>query len=292
MDSEDENSDNEILKNSWKPKDKLIDSNVSDKIVAKGKNPEQGIEKGLPLSSPLPSDSAAGKGGLGSNTHVRMSMTTKQKAAELIKSIYLAEGISNEITNYEKEIEESIVKLKKQGDILSFSKNSITMENIKQLMVQEAAIKMSLKALSDVYEISANNRYQLILRRVIDLKLSDENENKLKINEGLENISKARTKFASDVDLINSKKESPEGQIKVFYTALNLQKNVIDKELNKLDSIILKELKQSDCCAFKNEVSKDLVKKLNDYNKANRNFNLEYNIVKRHLSDIIDRKKS
>lgn len=221
-----------------------------------------------------------------------MSMTTKQKAAELIKSIYLAEGISNEITNYEKEISESIAKLKKQGDILSFSKNSITMENIKQLMVQEAAIKMSLKALSDVYEISANNRYQLILRRVIDLKLSDENENKLKINEGLENISKARTKFASDVDLINSKKESPEGQIKVFYTALNLQKNVIDKELNKLDSIILKELKQSDCCAFKNEVSKDLVKKLNDYNKANRNFNLEYNIVKRHLSDIIDRKKS
>jgi len=301
LDSDDENARDKIVDKGKKP----------EQQIDKGKKPEWRIDKGLPFASTsaagnsfastsmadnhLASDSAAGIPGLGRNTNVKLSMSTKEKADVLLKSIYLAEGIKNELVDYEEAFNEYIRKLKKQADIILESKDHINMNYIKNdndIKAFEYAIKMSLTALSLVYEKAGENRSLFLMRRVVDLKLSNEDENKLKIENSKEIIKKARAKFLSDLDLINPNKEFPVGQIKTFYASMNLQKNIIDKELNKLDSIILKELKQCDCCAFKNDLSRDLVKKLNDYNKANKNFNIEYNIVKRHLSDVINRRNN
>jgi len=291
LDSEDENSEDKELKNSWKGKgkDKLTDSNVNQKIADKGKIPEQAIEKVLPSASA--SDSASGKAGLGSNTHIKMSMSTNEKIAHIVKASYLADHIFAEIRGHEHDLWSLEEFLEGQDEILSSKKRDIDIENLDAW--GETVLKLALKTQNKTYELYSKCRYEWIQRRVVDLNLPDGNENKLKISNGLEKIRARQAKFSDDVNLIKAKQESAKWKIKSNYVALNAQKNLVDKELNKLDSVILKELKQSDCCTLScYESSKNLVKKLNDYNQANQDFNTKYNYVKQHLGDIIHKKKS
>jgi uncharacterized FlgJ-related protein len=79
-------------------------------------------------------------------------------------------------------------------------------------------------------------------------------------------------------------------QAKVYYAALNEQRNSTNKELNKAEEIILKDLKASPFCTIDHEDCKNLVKTIKDYSKARIEFNTQDNNLKKKLGEVINKK--
>lgn len=117
-----------------------------------------------------------------------------------------------------------------------------------------------------------------------------EPQNKILVYEAIAKIHLARDKYNAALEPITSHSD-PSVQIKIFYAALNEQRNLMNKEFNKADDIIYKDLKKSPFCTGDHEDSKTLVRTLTDYTKAKIEFNKNDSNLKKKIGELIQKKK-
>lgn len=116
-----------------------------------------------------------------------------------------------------------------------------------------------------------------------------EPENKTKVMDAITNMQTAREKYLSAVAGVGNHQD-PATQAKVYYAALNEQRNFVNKELNKANDIVLKDLKASPFCTTDHEDCKNLVKALKEYSNAKKEFNIEDSKLKKKLGEIINKR--
>jgi hypothetical protein len=103
-------------------------------------------------------------------------------------------------------------------------------------------------------------------------------------------LEKARQKYLSAIEAV-AKHEDGTTQAKVYYAALNEQRNSMNKELNKVDDIVLKDLKTSPFCKLDHDDCRNLVKTLKDYSNAKKEFITQDGNLRRKLGEVINKEK-
>ena len=98
----------------------------------------------------------------------------------------------------------------------------------------------------------------------------------------------AREKYLSAVAGVGSHR-NPSTQAKVYYAALNKQRNFVNKQLNKANDIILKDLKANPFCTTDHEDCKNLVRALKDYSNAKKEFNIQDSKLRKKLGEITNK---
>jgi hypothetical protein len=262
LDSEDEDSVDETLKNSRKGKDKLTDSNISNKIMDKGNNPEQITTKKDSLSS---------------------GDEIKNQREALIDFMAKHSVAAHEIDEDTKSYIATMLSLGK--DVKMFSTLEIDKRNLNDSIDAENLFVPLLKHHGTMYSSHQTSRLAWIKSRVINLQP----ENKIKVNEAITNMQIAREKYLSAISKLG-KHENTATQAKVYYAALNEQRNSVNKELNKADDIILKDLKASPFCTIDDKYCKDLVRTLKDYSNAKKEFNIQDSNLKKKIGEVINKR--
>ncbi len=262
LDSEDEDSVDETLKNSRKGKDKLTDSNISNKTMDKGNNPEQVTTKKDSLSS---------------------GDEIKNQREALIDFMAKYSVAAHEIDEDTKNYIASMLSLGK--DVKMFSTLEIDKRNLNDSNDAENLFVPLLKHHGTMYSSHQTSRLAWIKSRTINLQP----ENKIKVNEAITNMQIAREKYLSAISNIG-RHENTATQAKVYYAALNEQRNSINKELNKADDIILKDLKASPFCTIDDKYCKDLVRTLKDYSNAKKEFNIQDSNLKKKIGEVINKR--
>lgn len=262
LDSEDEDSVDETLKNSRKGKDKLTDSNISNKIMDKGNNPEQITTKKDSLSS---------------------GDEIKNQREALIDFMAKHSVAAHEIDEDTKSYIATMLSLGK--DVKMFSTLEIDKRNLNDSIDAENLFVPLLKHHGTMYSSHQTSRLAWIKSRAINLQP----ENKIKVNEAITNMQIAREKYLSAISKLG-KHENTATQAKVYYAALNEQRNSVNKELNKADDIILKDLKASPFCTIDDKYCKDLVRTLKDYSNAKKEFNIQDSNLKKKIGEVINKR--
>lgn len=262
LDSEDEDSVDDTLKNSRKGKDKLTDSNISNKTMDKGNNPEQVTTKKDSLSS---------------------GDEIKNQREALIDFLAKHSIAAHEIDEDTKSYIATMLSLGK--DVKMFSTLEIDKRNLNDSNDAENLFVPLLKHHGIMYSSHQTSRLAWIKSRTINLQP----ENKFKVNEAITNMQIAREKYLSAISNIG-RHENTATQAKVYYAALNEQRNSVNKELNKADDIILKDLKASPFCTIDDKYCKDLVRTLKDYSNAKKEFNIQDSNLKKKIGEVINKR--
>jgi hypothetical protein len=116
-----------------------------------------------------------------------------------------------------------------------------------------------------------------------------EPENKTKVLEVKAKMEVARKKYLDVIGELDKYKDTTT-QVKVYFAALNEQRNSVFKEFNKADDIIIKDLKASPFCRIDHDDCKNLVTTLKEYSNAKREFITQDSILKSKISEVINRK--
>lgn len=260
LDSGDEDSGNEGLKSSRK--EKLTDSN-NNKAIDKGKSLEQIISKQeLPI------------------TFEGRTIETKKELSDFMAVIMT---VAYEISLDTKNASNSLLKL---GDSLkSLGVFEFEKLNIHNPVDVEAFFIKFFQEHGKTYNNAQMTRSIWIKARSLNLLP----ENRVEIENHLKNLEAIKEKYISKISGLGNHQD-PTTQVKLFYSALNEKRNLINKELNKADDIIFKDLKKSAFCTLSNEDSKNLVKTLRDYTNAKYEFNTQDNKLKKRLGEVINKK--
>lgn len=242
LDSDNEDSGNEALKNSQKGKDKLTDSNISSSASEAQISREEQIERYVTYSI------AAYE--IGEDTkeyiHNLLALTEGLKRFNTL-------GIEILNINNTKDVEKVFIPLLiDQGTCYSKYQNSV------KLWIRSRSINLSP-------------------------------ENKIKVLDAIANMEIAREKYLSTVSGV-SKHQDVVTQAKIYYAALNEQRNSLNKEINIAKDIVLKDLKASPFCTIDHEDSKNLVKTLKDFSNAKKEFNIQDSILKKKIGEVINRR--
>jgi hypothetical protein len=107
--------------------------------------------------------------------------------------------------------------------------------------------------------------------------------------DAIANMEIAREKYLSAISNVSIHQDATT-QAKVYYAALNEQRNSVNKELNKANDIILKDLKASPFCTTNHDDCKNLVRTLKDYSNAKKEFNIQDSNLKKKLGEVINRR--
>lgn len=269
FDSGDESSGDEAIKKSWKGKDKLTDSNsnITSKAVDKGKNPDEVLEKGLPSdsSSEIAWVKFEGVDKLSIKEQVLSSLTAK----ELREDTEAACTVMSKIT-------------KQSSDYTTINLDKINANDVTHV---DTFFTAFLQQHATLFSHYLNTRDTWIQCRVINV----DPEVRTKVWECINNKTKAREKYISTIKDLSRHKSSIT-QAKVFFGAFNEHKNIINKELNKAEELIIKDLKKGPFCLVDHPDCKNLVKSLKDYAKAKEAFNSQDNYLKKKIGEIINRK--
>lgn len=263
LDSDDEDSGNEGLKDSGK--DKLKGNNISSNAIDKGKNLEEVTgNKGLPLNLDSEDGYKIGKSQL-LDIWVKTSLT--------------AQVLSEDTRNY---IKNNLALSVNMGRLATLDLNVLSVNNVDHVNNVFITLLMEHGATYSKFERS---RLCWIVSRSVNLKP----ENLLKVREHINNAEAARDKYIYSIKDVGKHKD-PTTQVKVYYAALNHHRNVVNKELNKADEIILKDLKASSFCRLKDSECKNLIKTLNSYTEAKTQFNNQDSKLKKLLGEVINKK--
>jgi len=263
LDSGDEDSGDEGLKNSSKGKDKLTDSNTSSKAIDKGKKPEE-------VTSKKGSPSGSGR---------EIIISREALVNLLVKYPLMAHEIAEDTKTYIENITEFGKSLENFNN-LEFNKL-----NIYNTADADKFFLPLLQEHGKLYSRYLTSRSSWIISRAVNLQ----SENKTQVEDAIARMKIARDKFMFKLDDV-SKHEDTTTQIKLFYAILNEQRNSLNKEFNKADDIIFKDLRASSFCTFKHKDCKNLVKILNDYTNAKIKFNIQDSILKKKIGEAINRK--
>lgn len=263
LDSGDEDSADEALKNSRKGKEKLTDSNISSKALDKGKNPEL----------------VANKEGESSGSGREIKYTRE----ELVDLIVNASWAASEISADTKHYYENFIILGKgleKLNTLDLKRLSINnpddVKNVFIPLLQEQGTSNTR---------FLNSRSAWMISRAANL----EPENKTKVLEVKAKMEVARKKYLDVIGELDKYKDTTT-QVKVYFAALNEQRNSVFKEFNKADDIIIKDLKASPFCRIDHDDCKNLVTTLKEYSNAKREFITQDSILKSKISEVINRK--
>ena len=271
LDSGDEDSGDE-LKNSRKgkekltdsnisSKEKLTDSNISSKAIDKEKNPEQ-----------VTSKKESGSGG-------EIKFTREELIDLMVKSSWAANEIGEDTKSYN----ERFIALGKGLETL----NSLELErlNINNPADVDKVFIPLLQEHGSTHSKFQNSRSAWIISRAANLEV----QNKPKVQDAIAKMEIARQKYLSAIDDV-ARLQDTTTQAKVYYAALNEQRNSVNKELNKAEDIILKDLKASPFCIIDHDDCKNLVKTLKDYSNAKREFITQDSKLKKKLGEVINRR--
>lgn len=262
LDSEDEDSGNEALKNNPKGKDKLTDSNVS-KVPDKEKSIEQVTSKKVSSSG------SAGE-----------IQTSREELLHRIATYSLA---AHDIAKDTKEYSNNFLALAegfKRFNTLDLGKLNMNNKN----EVEKFFIPL-LTEQGSCYSKYQSSLTLWIRSRAINLQP----ENKTKVMDAIANMEIAREKYLSAISNVSIHQDATT-QAKVYYAALNEQRNSVNKELNKANDIILKDLKASPFCTTNHDDCKNLVRTLKDYSNAKKEFNIQDSNLKKKLGEVINRR--
>lgn len=260
-DSGDEDSGNEASKISPKGKDKLTDSNII-KSLDKGKGPEEVIKKEL----------SSGSGG-------EIKMTREEEIDHLVKSSLAAFEIAEDTKSYSQNL------LALESGLKKFNTLEVEKLNINDPTDVQRGFIPLLQEHGTMYRKYQTTRLSWIISRNANLQY----ENVIKVKDSIQKIEIAQEKYISATRNVGLHNDVIT-QAKVYYAALNEQRNSVNKELNKADDIILKDLKSSPFCTVKHEDCKNLVKTLKDYTKAKIVFNTQDSIMKKRLGELINKR--
>lgn len=263
LDSDDEDSGNEQLKNSGK--EKLKDNSINSNLIDKNKNLEEVTgNKVLPLNL----DSEEGY------------KNEKSKLIDLwTKTSLTAQVLSEDTKNY---IKNNLALSVNMGRLVTLDLSVLSVNNFDH--VNNVFITLLMEH-GSTYSKFEKSRLCWIASRSVNLQP----ENLTKVREHINNVEVARNKYISSVKDVGKHKD-PTTQVKIFYATLNHHRNIVNKELNKADEIILKDLKQSPFCRLKDSECKNLVKILNSYTEAKVQFNNEDSKLKKSLGEAINKK--
>lgn len=259
LDSEDEDSGNEALKSSPKGKDKLTDSNI---------NREENLEQ--VISKKGSSSDSAGK--------------TQMSREELIEHIVTYSLAATEIGEDTKSYSKRFLALAEGFKL--FNSLDVGILNLNSPTDVEKVFIPLLRSQGTCYSKYQNSLTLWIKSRAINLQA----ENKIKVMDAIANTEIAREKYYSATENI-SKHQDVTTQAKVYYAALNEQRNLVNKELNKANDIVLKDLKASPFCTTNHEDCKNLLIILKDYSNAKKEFNIQDSNLKKKIGEVINRKK-
>ena len=264
LDSSDEDSGDEALKNSRKGKDKLTDSNISSKAIDKGKNLEQ-------VTSNKGSGSGSGSSG-------EIKFTTEELVDLIVKASWAASEIAEDTKSYN----EKFAALAKGLETLnSLEVNRLNINNPTD--VSKVFIPL-LQQHGSMHTNFLNSRLAWITSRAANLQV----DNKTKVKDAIANIQIIRQKYLSAIEDV-AKHQDTTKQAKVYYAALNEQRNSVNKEFNKADDIVLKDLKASPFCVIDHDDCKNLVKTLKGYSNAKKEFITQDSNLKKKLGEVINR---
>jgi hypothetical protein len=95
-----------------------------------------------------------------------------------------------------------------------------------------------------------------------------------------------QTEYYSKVKKISTS-ENKTLQLKEFYAALNEYRNLVNKELNKVDNLIIGDIKESALYKYP-----QIRKAINvDYVQAKKHFNDTDSLLKKRIGEILNKKK-
>ncbi len=264
FDSGDESSGDEAIKKSLKGKDKIrdSDSNISSKAI--DKNLEE-ITKKEELSS-------------SSSSNIQLPKP-KLTLDEIVQSTIIAGETATDTKDSADRILEASKAVSKYNTL---DLNRIDINNKKDV---ETFFIDLLKQHGILYSHYTVYRDTWIKCRLANLTF----ENTPKVKEGINKYVQAREKYLSAIGTLDNH-ENVTTQAKVYYSILNEQRNVVNKELNKVEEIILKDLRQSPFCTTRHEDCKKLVRSLIDYNNAKKEFNTQDSLLKKKIGEAINKK--
>ena len=263
LDSEDDDSENEALKNYRKGKDKLRDNNISSKATDKEKNPEQVTSK---------KGSSSSSGG--------EIQTSREELLDRIATYSLA---ASEIAEDTKGYSNNFLALAE--GFKRFNTLELGILNMNNTTEVEKVFIPLLKEQGTCYSKYQTSLTLWIKSRAINLQP----ENKTKVMDAIANMEIARDKYLSVIRNIGLHQDATT-QAKVYYAALNEQRNSVNKELNKANDIVLKDIKASPFCITNHEDCKNLVRTLKDYSNAKKEFNIQDSNLKKKLGEVINRR--
>jgi hypothetical protein len=261
LDSEDEDSGNEALNLSQKDKDKLTDSNIGSKAIDKGKNPEQVTSK---KGSPEPEG---------------VEIPREELMDLMVKASIAAYEIAEDTKSYN----EKFFALGK--GLQKFNSLELGRLNINNPADIDKAFFPLLKEHGVMYSKFQSSRLAWIVSRAANLQP----ENKPKVRDAIAKMEIAREKYLSAIKDIGRHQDTTT-QAKIYYAALNEQRNSSNKELNKAEDIVLKDLKASPFCTIDHDDCKNLVKTIKEYYRAKIEVNTQDNNLKKKLGEVINRK--
>lgn len=260
-DSGDEDSDNESFKSSRKGS--LPDNNKAP-TPDKGKTPEQGLNKPL---WPLVFEGE--------------TMETRKDLTDHLTLIMMGAYEVAEDTNRAGDSLVGIAGVLKKLGQIDFEKlsaqNKSDVENFFTRYLQEQG---------KMYSNAQTTRKTWINARSINLLP----ENQVEVQKHIKNLEPIREKYISKLQSLSKHPDSIT-QLRLYYSALNEQRSLMNKELNKADDIVFKDIKKSAFCTIGNDDSKKLIKALQDYTNAKLKFTTQDNDLKKRLGEVINKKK-
>ena len=268
LDSEDEDSGNEVSKNLQKGKDKLTDSNISSKVADKEKSVTE-----------VASTEVASTEGSSSGSTSRILISIDDLAHVIATYGLAADEIAKDTKSYTSDLS---VLAELVGNFNTLGVNLLDMKKPGEV---EKAIIPLLQEHGSTYSKYQNRLVLWIKSRAINL----EDENKIKVKDAIANAEIARDKYLSVVHSIDTH-NSATTQAKVYYAALNEQRKSVNKELNKATDIVLKDLKASPFCAIKGKESKNLINTLKDFSNVKKEFNTQDNYLKKKIGEVINKR--
>jgi hypothetical protein len=266
FDSGDENSGDEGLSNRKdKGKGKLIEKSISSQATDNEGSSKQTIDQ--ETSSNLSEEE-------------KQKKIEKQKLVQYIfESSLAAYEINKDTQNY---IDNYSALGKGLGifDTLNFEILNINNKND----VEKFFITL-LQHHGSMYTNYHKSRSGWVLSRSINLQP----ENYKIVKNHLDNVDIAFAKYLSAIRTLDNYPDVT-AQAKIYYAALNQERNTISKELNKADEIIFKDLKNSRFCNVDHKDCRNLKKMLENYNKAKLEFNTIDAKLKKKLGEAINKK--
>jgi hypothetical protein len=275
FDSGDENSGDEAIKKSLKGKDKITDSNINNKAIDKNLEEEVTKKEDKNLEEVTKKEELSS----GSSSNIKLPSKPKLTLDEIVQSTIIAGETAADTKDSADRIRE-VAKAISKYTILDL--NKIDINNKKD--VDTFFIDL-LKQHGILYSHYTVYRDTWIKCRLANLTF----ENTSKVKEGINKYVQAREKYLSAIGTLDNH-ESVITQAKVYYSILNEQRNVVNKELNEVEEIILKDLRQSPFCTTHHEDCKKLVRSLLDYNNAKKEFNTQDSLLKKKIGEAINKK--
>lgn len=246
---------------SIKPVLTLFKDSDSEKDSPKGSSSNAKPSKSLDESSPK------------SN---KATEDTNSKEKEIEKSVIVS-ILGDEVTIDTKDMIKSILdwskELEKWADF-PCPENKLTPGT-------EEGFLIMLRDQSKIFSIHTKTRMVWVEARLVNALP----ETRLKIKEIHSNLLEMQSKYYLKAKEI-AKLENKASQVKQFYAASNEYRNLVSKELNKIDNILIEDIKDSDL--YKHKKLRHTINV--EYPKAKKEYNDKDSYIKKRVGEILKNK--